>query len=171
MIIAGDLERFGFEVLSEDLTGPLADLYMVVAGHRVGKSPVWLPTYIPVLRGYLRFHGTRLPRSEFPSMTPTEVFSLLHTIVESNQPLRGVTPTLTWEHHRLADLDDAVDDWAIYLFDSDDDKCIVCQRQWQEGKDVTDQADIWSVVLPRREFARIVEDFLALFPAHDLGPR
>lgn len=162
--IIGELQRFGFEILSDDLSGELAELYVVVSGQRVSSSPVWIPTFVPELQGYIKPHTQVWSSIDFSGLSDEEAFALFHEVMETEGVIRGVGPDDIWRYHLVHSLDDAVDGWEIYLFDVAGDKHIVCRENLVTDDANGSDARFVSCTLPRAEFIRICKEFVSLFP-------
>lgn len=164
-MIIGKTEQFGFEVLSDDLTGELAEIYIYVAGQRVsGRNPVFLPTFVGELSGFLKSQESETPSEfDFSCLSHEEAFDLFHQISNTDNGIGCLSPTSVWNYHRLHNIDDAVDDWEIYVYDVSDQKHIVCREKHSESPD-GQPGHIWGASLPRNEFIRILEEFVKLFP-------
>ena len=147
MIVIGNPRCLAFEILSDDLPGELAEVYIVVAGRRIsGRAPVFVPTFVSELEAFVRCQNSASPSSD------EEAFHLLHSVMESNEEAGGITVDDVWRYYCLHSIDDAVDDWDIYVFDSGDKKRIVCRPVRGAGmtSDISDR--IIGASLSREEF-------------------
>lgn len=155
-MIIGDLNRFGLEIISEDLSNDFAELYICIAGHRV-CSQVHLPTFVYYLKGFFNSQQKPPPSNyDFAHLSHEAAFHLLQQVFSQQRELPGLTNEQVWNYFALHSLDDAVDDFEIFVYDVQDHKHLVCRRKLT--------LEIWAAVTPRHEFLHTLEQFLMLFP-------
>ena len=155
-------DRFSLKVLSDDLSGELAEVYIVVAGQHVsGRNPVFIPTFVGELNAFLESQKSQLSDVDFSRLSDAEAFSLFHTVSQTGEATASVTPSDVWNHYRLHSIGDAVDDWEIYVFDIPGRKRFVCREQ---SADTQHKNQLLSTVIPSEDFNHTLEEFIALFP-------
>ena len=163
MITIGNPTTFAFEIHSDNLSDELGEIYLIVSSKRVsGRNPVYVPTFVSAISGFLQSQKSKSQVHDFSSMMDREVFQLFHRISETDQEARGITPSDVFDCYRLHSIDDAVDDWEIYVFDSQGEKHIVCRP-------IVDRADLScggdgfvSTAISRQGFIDTVAEFIGV---------
>ncbi len=117
------------------------------------------------LDGFYNAHQADSPSDfDFSALSHEAVFHLLSHIFRSDEQVEGLTPEDVWNYFGLHSLDDAVDDFEIYVYDVNDHKYLVCRLKATSSVSNEKPEEIWSTVLPRYEFLATLEQFLKLFP-------
>jgi len=163
----GDPTTFAFEICSEDLSAELVEVHLVIGGKRLsGQGPVYVPTFLGALASFLELHKSEWPKLELPSSTHEHVFQLFHNITETSQEIQGIKPAEVLGYHRLWNLDDLVDGWEIYVFDSDGEKHIACRAIRNPAVSEACAAQLICASLPRQAFLDTMAEIIALFSDH-----
>jgi len=169
----GDPSKFAIEVVSEDLSEALAEVHLVLDGERIsGRDPVFMPTFVSELDSYrkiqikhpdlLRFDPIDPP--DFCDLSDEEAFVLLNDAMNERTTIKGVTDSDLYHYYRMQNLDDAVDDWLIYVFDSSQQKRIVCRRRsFKDPEGYTGR--LLSTCITRDEFDRVIRTFVEMVEA------
>jgi hypothetical protein len=165
MIVFGNGERLAIEVISDDLSRDLAEVYIVAAGQRISdRCPVHLPTFVEHLEAFAKMHASS-PRIQFDfsSLGYEQAFNLLHEIRTTDREVGRLTEDFVFNFHFMHSLDDAVDDWEIYVYDVGDDKQIVFRKYIDQrvNEYTPDGGPVCGVTLPRSEFIDTIDDFVA----------
>lgn len=164
MIVIGDPTRFAFEVLTEDKSADLIDLFIIVNGQRVsGGNPVYISTFLGSLKYFAVFHKNNKMEHSFPPMSPDEAFDILYAVDETNAYF-NLFYLNTIGYYSLRDLDTAVDHWYIYIYDSNDGgtKTIVCrERDYIDGR--TTNGELFSATVECDEFFKTISDLFLFF--------
>lgn len=165
MRVIGDRATFAFEIVSWDKKSGLSDLYMVVDGHRVSDgNPVFWSTFVGYLVSRARLLKSYRGRYCFPPMSHEAAFHILHGIFTSETSSHDFISLADVGCYKLPALDTAIDDWNIYIYDSDDwtAKSIVC-RERDDIPDRTTSGEIYGVTVSREDFFRTISELAKAF--------
>ena len=153
-MIIGDKKTFAFEINECIPPSPiLKDVFMWVDNKRIGNQAPYYSTYCLWAESFLNHLKKRiLEFDELEDKTIQEIYSLLKKILKCDLRYGFLTYESIFKNLKMANWDDALDGWDIFLFEHNQKYTII--------RSPFESDEVFSKDINKQHFISIFEKFI-----------